>query len=50
MTGFFRARRRAAPLAHRDVFAEFAMRLMALIVERRMARGGEVRPRLRAVR
>lgn len=50
MTGFFKARRRTAAPAHRDVFAEFAMRLMALIVERRMAQGGEGRPRLRAVR
>jgi hypothetical protein len=49
MMGLFRARRRSPP-AHRDVFAEFAMRLLGLLVERRLAAGREARPRLRAVR
>ena len=49
MPGFFKARRRAAPLAHKDVFAEFAMRLLGYLVARRLSRGTD-RPRFRVVR
>lgn len=49
MTGIFRTPRRE-PAAHRDVFAEFAMRLIGLIVERRMADRHEPQPRFRVVR
>jgi len=48
MMSFFRRRRE--PPAHRDVFAEFAMQLLGLLMERRLAAGREPRPRLRAVR
>jgi hypothetical protein len=41
---------RRRPAAHRDVFAEFAMRLIGFIVERRLAGGREPQPRFRVVR
>lgn len=48
MAGFFKTPRREPP-AHRDVFAEFAMRLIGFIVERRMADRREPQPRFRVV-
>lgn len=49
MTGFFRTLRRAAPAAHKDVFAEFSMRLLGLLLDRRRA-ARRHSPRFRVVR
>lgn len=49
MTSFFKPPRRE-PAAHRDVFAEFAMRLIGLLAERRLEGGREPQPRFRVAR